>query len=189
MVKTNFKSLLVTIFTLTCLNANAQNVAEDFYANNQEIVIASGIFLLACLICYIIARVKSNRGQLVLTANKGDKALLIITAVCLFVTAFFWGNAPATFPFPLILYITAGVCFCWTIYFSIRYNLGNVIHILISCFAKIFIIWLFVILLFLLLVILIISIVIFFMNKNDREGEYILLKYDSRLDAFIGYKY
>ena len=146
-----------------------------------------GIFIAACLVCYIIALVKSKRGLLVLTANGGDKALLIITAICLFVAALY-GKMPYDSQFALVLYIIAGICFCWSLYFSIRLNFDNFGHILISCLAKIFIIWLLVMLLFILLIIIIVSIVFTIMNRNDNDGDYILLKYDRGLDAFIGYK-
>jgi len=181
------KVLLAGILSFLCLQINAQNVVEDYYVDNKGIVVIFGIFILTCLVCYIIAKVKSKRGQLVLTANGGDKALLIITAVCLFIAALFGNELPDSFT--QVLYIAAGICFCWSIYFSISHNLDNIGHILISCLAKIFIIWLFVMTLFILLIILIVSIVISMTNRNDKDGEYILLKYDRSLNAFIGYRY
>jgi hypothetical protein len=182
------KLLLAGILASLCVNVKAQNVVESFYDNNQETVIMAGIFLLACLICYIIAKVKSKRGEMVLTANGWDKALLLITPACVFVS-WFWGFDHEPNSIQTVLFIVAGVCFAGTLIFSIMFNKGNIAGILLSIFAKIFIIWLTIFVLFLALCILIISIVITIMSKDKDDDKYILLKYDKYLDAYVGYKY
>ena len=182
------KLLLVGILSFLHLNANAQNVAESFYANNQATVIAVGIFWIACLVCYIIARVKTKRGQMVLTANNWDKTLLLTTPSCLFVSWFFgFDHTPNTIQ--TVLFIVAGACFVGTVIFSITHNSGNITSILLSIFAKVFIIWLTVFILLLVLVILLIAFLITITTKSSDDDEYILLKYDKTLNAFVGYRF
>jgi uncharacterized membrane protein len=89
----------------------------------------------------------------------------------------------------MVLFIVAGVCFVGTVIFSIIYNSGNISGILLSIFAKIFIVWLTVFMLLLVLIILIISIIITLTTKSKDDDEYIIMKYDRTLDAFIGYRY
>jgi hypothetical protein len=182
------KLLLAGVLTFLCLSASAQNVVERYYDNNQTAVIMGGVFLLACLVCYIIARVKSKRGTMILTANGWDKALLLITPACIFI-AWFWGFDHEPNGIQTVLFIVAGACFIGTVIFSILFNKGNIAGILLSIFAKIFIVWLTLFIILLVLTILIISLVITFMSKDKDDDKYILLKYDKYLDAYVGYKY
>jgi hypothetical protein len=184
----NLKLLLAGILAFSCLNVNAQNVAERFYDNNQTAVIMAGILWLACLVCYIIASVKSKRGTMILTANGWDKALLLITPACIFVS-WFWGFDHEPNGIQTILFVVAGACFTGTVIFSIVFNKGNITGILLSILAKIFIVWLTLFILLLVLTILIISIIIAFMTKDKDDDKYILLKYDKYLDAYVGYRY
>ena len=176
------KIALTGILSVACLSVKAQNVVAD----NQTMLISVGVLFLACLICYIIAIVKSRRGQMVLTANGWDKVLLLTTPVCLFI-AWFWGFDNALNDIQLVLLIIAGAGFVGTTIFSITHNQENVTNILLSIVAKIFIVWLTLFLLILVVVVLIISVLISITNKKD-EDEYILVKYDRVLDAYVGYK-
>jgi preprotein translocase subunit SecG len=184
----NPKLLFAGLLTSLCLNVNAQNVVESFYDNNQATVIMAGVFLLACLACYIIARVKSKRGQMVLTANGWDKALLLVSPACLF-ASWFWGFDHEPNDIQAVLFIVAGACFVGTVIFSIAFNKGNFVNILLSIFAKVFIVFLTLLILLLVLIILVISIVIALMTKSKDDDRYILLKYDKYLDAYVGYSY
>ena len=184
------KKILFTIilFLFIPALATAQNLVESFYNNNQTTIITAGIFLLFSLVCYIIARIKSKRGQMVLTANRWDKTLLLIAPICLFVS-WFWGFDHVPNTIQTVLFVVAGACFAGTLLFSIIHNGGSIFNILLSVFAKIFIIWLTIFLLLILLILLVISVIITLMTKRNDDDEYVLLKYDKTLDAFIGYKY
>ena len=61
-------------------------------------------------------------------------------------------------------------------------------YILISILAKLFIIWLTLIIILLLIAVFVISVIISFINDHDDDDEYILLKYDRTLHAYVGYK-
>ena len=60
-------------------------------------------------------------------------------------------------------------------------------NIVISILAKLFIIWLTVFVIFLLIAIFIFTVIISMMKGHDNDDEYILLKYDQTLRAYVGY--
>ena len=134
----------------------------------------------------IIARIKSKRGDLVITANILDKILIILSPILLFV-AWCIGFDHELTPLQIILLILSGLILIGSILFSIFANLGNVFHIIILVLAKLFI---FVATNFLLL--LLIAIFIFkdmwrLLSHSDHEGTY-MIKYDLLLDQWIGYR-
>ena len=60
--------------------------------------------------------------------------------------------------------------------------------IVISVLAKLFIVWLTLMAIFLLIVALVVSVLITLMRSHNEDEEYILLKYDHALRAYVGYR-
>jgi len=144
------------------------------------------IIFVILLICYIIARVKLKRGNLVITANFFDKILIIVSPILFFV-AWCIGFDHELSPFQIILLVLSGLMLVGSILFSIFTNLGNVFHIIISILAKIFIFIFTNFLLLLLVVLVVFSFVRAVTSHNDTEGTYVM-KYDHFLDQWVGYR-
>lgn len=153
---------------------------------NTNLIIVGTVFLVL-LVFYIIARVKSNRGDLVLTANGWDMTLLLACPIAIFIAWCCGFDHPLNTAQTICLVI-AGLCFVGTAIMSIVHNKGEFMYILISIFAKLFIVWLTLIIILLLIAVFVISVIISFINDHDDDDEYILLKYDRALHAYVGYK-
>jgi len=148
------------------------------------IVIAVAI---ALLVFYFIAKSRSKKGELVLTANGWDMAMLLAVPIALFI-AWCWGfdhplNTPQT-----VFVVVAGLCFAGTCIMSFVHNQESFGNIVISILAKLFIVlltfWTIAIVVTLLILYLILS-----MIAHSPHDEYIVLKYNRYLDAFVGYRY
>lgn len=144
------------------------------------------IILVVLLICYIIARVKSKRGDLVITVNIFDKILIIVSPILFFV-AWCIGFDHELTPLQIILLVLSGLMLIGSILFSIFANIGNIFHIIISILAKIFIFIFTNFLLLLLVVIVVFSFMRAVTSHGDREGTYVV-KYDHFLDQWVGYR-
>ncbi len=149
-------------------------------------LIITGIVFLILLVFYIIAKVKSKKYELVLTANGWDMAMLLACPVAIFV-AWCWGFDQALNTVQIVCLVIAGLCLMGTIIMSIVHNPGSFIDILISVLAKLFIVWLTFMVILILIVVLIVSILISIMRSHN-DDEYILLKYDHALRAYVGYR-
>lgn len=146
------------------------------------------VVMVIALVCYIIALVKSKRGEMVFTANGWDMALLFACPVLLLAGGLMQEN-PSLDTTRIVLWTLGGLCFAGTAIFSIVYNKGSLWKILCSIMAKVCVIWLTMFILMLLLVILLVSLILFFVrDRNDDDGDYILLKYDHFLRAYVGYR-
>lgn len=144
------------------------------------------VILVILLICYIIARVRSKRGDLVITANIFDKILIIVSPILFFI-AWCIGFDHELTPLQIILLVLSGVMLIGSILFSIFANLGNIFNIIISILAKIFIFIFTNFLLLLLVVIVVFSFMRAMTSHNDTEGTYVM-KYDQFLDQWVGYR-
>ena len=153
---------------------------------NTNLIVA-GIIFLTLLVFYIIAKVKSNRGDLVLTANGWDMAMLLACPIAIFI-AWCWGFDHPLNTAQTICIVIAGLCFIGTAIMSIVHNEGEFINILISVLAKLFIVWLTLMIILLLITIFIFSVIISCIREHNYDDEYILLKYDHALHAYVGYK-
>ena len=144
--------------------------------------------LVVSLVTYIIALVKSKRGEMVFTANGWDMALLLICPVLLLIGEWMREN-PELDTARYVLLGISGACFLGTVIFSIVSNKGSFWKITCSILAKIFVVWLTVLIILLLIAILLFYIMISLIRKNEEDdGEYILLKYDNFLKAYVGYR-
>ena len=157
--------------------------------NNPDTItlIIMGVAFVILLLFYIIAKVRSKNGKLILTANGWDMVMLLTCPVAVFV-AWCWGFDQPLNTVQIICLVIAGLCLMGTIIMSIVHNPGSFIDILISVLAKLFIIWLTFMAIFLLIVALIVSIMISMMKSHNDDDEYILLKYDHALRAYVGYR-
>lgn len=155
-------------------------------AQNTNHIIAGAVFLVL-LVFYIIAKVKSKRYELVLTANGWDMAMLLVCPVAIFV-AWCWGFNHPLNTAQIVCLVIAGLCLIGTIIMSIVHNSGSFMGIVISVLAKLFIVWLTLMAIFLLIVALVVSVLITLMRSHNEEDEYILLKYDRALRAYVGYR-
>lgn len=155
--------------------------------NQQTLYIILGCVLLVALVCYIIALVKSKKGEMVFTANGWDMTLLLTCPILILVGSFMQEN-PSLDTIRYVLWGIAGVCFIGTIIFSIVSNKDSIWKMLCSILAKIFVIWLTMFVILLLIVIFVVYVILFFVRDRNEDGEYILLKYDRFLKAYVGYK-
>lgn len=156
--------------------------------DSQTLYIIIGVVLLITLVCYIIALVKSRKGNMTLTTNGWDMALLLTCPVLILVGSFMQEN-PSLEQTRYILWGVAGVCFIGSVIFSIVSNKDSFWKILCSILAKVFIVWLTMVIIMLLIAIFIFYVIAFFMrDRSEDDGEYILLKYDKFLKAYVGYK-
>lgn len=153
----------------------------------QNVDLIIGISVLVILLtCYIIALVKSKRGEMILTSNGWDMALLLICPICLFIGGCFGADSPYI-TVVSVLWSIAVVCLIGSIIFSIVANKESIWKILCSILAKLFIVLLTIFVLFLLLAMLVFYITIQLVRDRN-EDEYILLKYDRFLQAYVGYR-
>lgn len=155
--------------------------------NQQTLYIILGSVLLVALVCYIIALVKSKKCEMVFTANGWDMTLLLTCPILILVGSFMQEN-PSLDTIRYVLWGIAGVCFIGTIIFSIVSNKDSIWKMLCSILAKIFVIWLTMFVILLLIVIFVVYVILFFVRDRNEDGEYILLKYDRFLKAYVGYK-
>ena len=156
--------------------------------DQTTLYIIIGVVLAVTLICYIIALVKSKRGEMVLTTNGWDMALLLTCPILILVGSFMQEN-PSLDTVRYILWVVAGVLFIGTMIFSIVSNKGSFWKILCSILAKVFVVWLTMFVVMLLIAIFIFYLVAFLVrDRNEDEGDYILLKYDKFLKAYVGYR-
>ena len=154
---------------------------------NQQILIIAGGLLLIMLVCYIIALVKSNRDEMVLTSNGWDMTLLLGCPI-LYMAGWCCGMEPPYNMFQIIVWGLSVGCLIGTIIFSIISNWGSFWKIVCSVLAKLFVVVLTIFIIFLLIVILIVSVILTLISNNEDKDEYILLKYDKFLKAYVGYK-
>lgn len=156
--------------------------------DQTTLYIIIAIVLSITLVCYIVALVESKRDEMVLTTNGWDMALLLICPVLILIGSFMQEN-PSLEQTRYALWGIAGACFIGTIVFSIVSNSGSFWKILCSMLAKVFVVWLTMLIIMLLIAIFIFYVIAFFMrDRGEDDGEYILLKYDKFLKAYVGYK-
>lgn len=152
----------------------------------STILIIMVCIFVALLVFYIIAKSRSKKGDLVLTANGWDMALLLATPIALFI-AWCWGFDHPLNTAQIVCLVVAGLCFAGTCIMSYIHNRDDYGDIAISILAKLFIIlltfWTIAI------VLTIIAIVFIFSLIAHSPGEYIVLKYDHFLHAYVGYRY
>ena len=153
---------------------------------NYKLYIAIAVAI-ALLVFYFIAKSRSKKGELVLTASGWDMAMLLAVPIALFI-AWCWGfdhplNTPQT-----VFVVVAGLCFAGTCIMSIVHNRDSFGDAVLSILGKMFIIlftfWTIAIVAALLILYLLLSLV-----AHSPRDEYIVLKYDRYLDAFVGYLY
>lgn len=154
--------------------------------SNTTLVIV-GVVLPVLLVFYIIAKVKSKRGELILTANGWDMAMLLLCPVAICIASIWDFNHPLNTA-QVVCLVIAGPCLVGTLIMSIVHNQGKIMNIVISILAKLFIIWLTAFVIFLLIAIFIFTVIISMVRGHDNDDEYILLKYDHALRAYVGYR-
>ncbi len=150
-------------------------------------LIVIGIVLFLLLACYIASLVLSKKGKMILTSNCWDMAMLLACPVAIFI-AWCWGFDHPLNTAQYVFLTIAGLCFVGTAIMSVYSNLGNWWGMALSILAKLFIVWLTLFLILLLITLLIIAIILTLVGGNDKD-EYILLKYDRSLRAYVGYRY
>ena len=140
--------------------------------------------LVVSLVCYIIALVKSKRGEMVFTANGWDMALLLICPIIGIIGSFLNDQPPYTTAH-YVLWGISIACFIGTVIFSIVYNMDSIWKILCSIMAKVFTIWLTG---FVFLLLIGIFIFILMRDRSPDYGDTIVLQYDNFLKAYVGYR-
>ena len=142
--------------------------------------------LVVLLVSYVVAKVKSKDGELVITANTIDK-ILILTAPVLCFIAWCPGIDHELSAFQVTLFSLSGLMLQGSIIFSITANKGNILNISLSILAKLFIFILTFFLLLLFVAILVITFMLSAMSHSRYEGTFVM-KYDHFLDQWVGYR-
>ena len=154
---------------------------------NTHFIIA-GIVFLVLLVCYIVAKVRSKRELMVLTANWWDMAMLLASPIALFI-AWCWGFDHPLNNVQMVFVVIAGLCLVGTVIMSIVHNADSFINIVLSIFAKLFIIYLTFVAIGLLITAFIISLFLTIMRSHhDDGGEIIIVQYDHFMKAYVGYR-
>ncbi len=155
-------------------------------------LIIFGAFLIICLVCYIVSRVRAGKELMVLTGNKWDLAFLI---GCSIFTLVFLIASNFTKELSTVQYIIGGIaieCLIGTIIFSIVLNKGSIGNMLLSIGAKLFMIWFAILVVILLVIAFLINLIVRLISGPEGEGDkgsnYILRKYDSFWKKFVGHK-
>jgi len=138
------------------------------------------------LVSYVVAKVKSKDGELIITANAIDK-ILILTAPVLCFIAWCPGIDHELSAFQITLFSLSALMLQGSVIFSIAANKGNALNISLSVMAKLFIFVLTFLLLLLLIAILVITFMFSAMSHSRYEGTYVM-KYDHFLDQWVGYR-
>ena len=142
---------------------------------------------LVLLVFYIIALKKSKKGDLVLTANGWDMVMLLLCPLTIFV-AWCMGFDHLLNTAQIIFLSIAALCFLGTCIMSVVHNSGHFMGIVISVLAKVFIVLLTLVALLILIMVFVVTVLLTFTRNHDDDEEYILLKYDRALRAYVGYK-
>ena len=155
-------------------------------SNSPVFLVFSIIGLVILLASYITAKVKSKKGELVITANVFDKILILLSPILFFIV-WFIGFDHELSEFQIVLLSLSGLMLSCSIVFSIIANKGNVFNMVISILAKLFI---FVFTNFLLLLLLTILVIYIFLTiaSHSSSGETYIVKYDHFLDQWVGYR-
>lgn len=152
---------------------------------NIDLIIAGSV-LVILLTCYIIALVKTKHGEMVLTTNGWDMAILLACPIFYF-AGWCVGLQPPFNTFQYVVWSLSTICLIGTIVFSIVSNIDSLWKILCSILAKLFIVFLTLVVIFLMLLILVFQFTMLLLRDREEE-EYILLKYDRFLHAYVGYR-
>jgi hypothetical protein len=158
------------------------NIKVDMSITNLILLVGTALLL---LVCYIIARVKSKRGSMVLTVNRWDMTLLLAGPV-IFVLGWCLGSIQILNTIRIILFSLAGLCLLGSIVFSIVANKESVWKVLCSVLAKLFIAILTVVGVVVLLCVLVFILIKRFMGRIEQEGVG-FVKYDAVLREYVCY--
>ncbi len=163
------KSELISKQIISSSNNIEQEETSDYTGIKRTLI---GLLIIS-FICYVIAMVKARKGTMVVIANWYDFALLVSPLVLFIIAgifAMFDKNTAA-----LVFFIIGLLSFCGSMVYSIIANKGNFFNMIISIFAKVFV--------------LLISIIVLeyvFRGKNKDNNWYDDMKHDARTVAAIG---
>ena len=150
-------------------------------------LILIGIAFVILLASYITSLVLSKKDRMTLTSNGWDMTMLLACPVTLFI-AWCWGFDHPLNTVQYVFLTISGLCFIGTATISVYSNMGNWWGITLSILAKVFIVWLTLFIILLLITLLVIFVILTLVGGHDKD-EYILLKYDRSLRAYVGYRY
>jgi len=148
-------------------------IKEDASKTSSLMYIIIGALAL-CFVCYIIAMIKARNGTMTVIANWYDFTLLVfpfISLIAIFI-GFLVGAQPAFF---IVVSIIGSLCLIGSLVYSVVSNSGNIFNIIISIFAKIFV-----------LLILGFSVLFIFRGKKKDNSFYDDMKHDASSVAAVG---
>jgi hypothetical protein len=105
-----------------------------------------GVFAI-CLICYIIALVRTRQGKMITIVNWYDFALLVVPFILWIIAAISYDKNSDSNLLSICLFIIGGLCFLGSMVWSVIANKRSVFNMIVSIFAKLFvvmIVWLLV---------------------------------------------
>ena len=155
-------AILFGIF-LVVNTVTSTNILTSLY-----IVIPYWLFL----IFYTAALYMADEGRIVFTANGGDETFMLLVSILIAITSFIGWEAPLH-PALYVLFAFATLFFIGSLAISVIYNSGDILGMLISIMAKIFVIYFSILVIyffvFIFLLILTIEIIIFLDDYYDRK--------------------
>jgi hypothetical protein len=124
---------------ITPVPESANNEAEQTPQNKtlQNIFLGALVF---CLICYIIAMVRTRRGKMITIVNWYDFALLVSPFILWLIAVASYDKNADSNALSVVLFIVGGLCFIGSMVWSIIANRGNVFNMIVSVFAKLFVV-------------------------------------------------
>ncbi len=141
--------------------------------------ILSGVLIVTLywffLIFYIAALYMADEGRIVFTANAGDETFMLLASILLCITSFIGWDTPLH-PANYVLFVFAGICLIGSLIISVVYNSGDILGMIVSVMAKIFVTYFTVLLIaffvVLFVVFLILEIIFFWDDYYDRRYYY-----------------
>jgi hypothetical protein len=125
---------------ITPATENVNNVTEQS-PQDKTLQKVFGGTLVFCLICYIIAMVRTRKGKMITIVNWYDFTLLFSPFILWLIAIGWYSNKNAdSGVLPIVLFIVGGLCFTGSMVWSIIANKGSVFNMIVSIFAKLFVV-------------------------------------------------
>jgi hypothetical protein len=112
----------------------------DQTSDNKSVQYVLWSVLAICFICYIIALIRTRQGKMITIVNWYDFTLLIAPFILWIIAALCMDEKAESNWLSVVLFVLGGLCFLGSMAWSVIANRGNVLNMIISIFAKLFVI-------------------------------------------------
>jgi hypothetical protein len=164
-VKTEFIQLV---------SGNTNNAVEQVPQNKTLQYFFVGVFVF-CVICYIIALIRTQQGKMIAIVNWYDFTLLIAPFILWIIAACCYNDNSDSNILSIVLFVIGLLCFIGSMIWSIIANKGSLFNMIVSIFAKLFVI---------MIVWLIVLYFIFRHKKTEKTESYNGKTYTRKLSVY-----